>query len=344
MKSWKLARSGWMQIAVAIIGALITSAAFFAYRSIAQSAGNGFSVSPTRIVIDSEEARPGAVVTTEEITVTNVTSQTVTARVDIRDFVASDAEDGTPVVVINEDQQPETTIQGYVEPIEPFTLEPNETRNLRATINIPANATPGSHYGAILFTAQNPDTDEDVALSASVGPIVLIEVAGELSTDLQLVEATAAKDADNNPNTPAEPGSFFTSGPLSSVLRLQNNGNTFLQPTGTIQIKNVFGSVVDSYEVNSPDNDSTERSYVLPDQIRRFENKLDDKLYFGRYTIEGTVSYIGGSGDLIQVSESFWVIPYWLIAVVVIIVTLIFFAPRLIRSYNQRIIEKSRRR
>jgi len=142
VESWKLARSGLSQIVLVIVGALIVSGAFFVYKSTAQSAGNGFSVSPTRIVIDSEQAQPGASVKTEEITVTNVTSESVTAQVDIRDFEAGDNEDGTPVVVIDEDRQLSTTIKDYIEPIEPFTLEPDESKTIQATINIPANATP----------------------------------------------------------------------------------------------------------------------------------------------------------------------------------------------------------
>jgi len=170
-----------------------------------------------------------------------------------------------------------------------------------------------------------------------------MEVDGELETDLQLIEASAAKNSDDDPSTPSELGSYFTGGPLSVVMRLQNNGNTFLQPSGTVQVKNMFGSVVDSYELNSPDSAGTDRAYVLPDQIRRFEDPLSDKLYFGRYTIEATVSYIGGSGDLIQVNQSFWVVPYWLVAIIVVVIALIVLLPKMLKGYNRRVITKSRR-
>jgi len=230
-------------------------------------------------------------------------------------------------------------------PVESFRLEPGETKTLTVTFDIPTNVTPGSHYGLVLFTAQNDQGDQDVALSASVGPIVLIEVDGELQSDLQLVEASAARDSDNNPATPSNLGSFFSGGPLSVVLRLQNNGNTFLQPSGTFQVKNFFGKTVKQYEVNSPENTASDRAYVLPDQIRRFENDLDDRLYFGRYTIEGTLSYVGGPGDdFIIVNKSFWVIPYWLIAAIVGVILLVIAIPKLIRRYNQRIINKARQR
>jgi len=342
--TWKLARSKWVQIAISVVGAIIVSVAFFTFKSIAQTGGNGFSVSPTRIVIDSEQALPGASIETEEITVTNVTNETITARVDARDFIAGEDEDGTPVVVIDEDTLPQTTIKDYIEPIEPFILEPGETRTLTVTINIPANASPGSHFGAILFTAQNADTDQNVALSASVGPIVLMEVDGDITTDLQLVEASAVTDSDDDTNTPGESRSFFTETPINFKLRLQNNGNTFLQPSGNIEVKNIFGSVVDSYEINSPDSDSAERSFVLPDQIRRFENRLSDDLIFGRYSVEGTVSYVGSSGEFITVSETFWLIPYWLIAVIVVLIGLVVAGPKLLRNYNKGVVSRSRGR
>ena len=96
----------------------------------------------------------------------------------------------------------------------------------------------------------------------------------------------------------------------------------------------MFGKEVGSFQLNEQGGN------ILPGSIRRFEQTLDKKLLFGKYTLEADVVY-GSQNTILSDSVSFWVIPYKLIALVVLgIALLIFF----IRRYNRYIVKKAQGR
>ena len=68
---------------------------------------------------------------------------------------------------------------------------------------------------------------------------------------------------------------------------------------------------------------------------------------FGMYKVVGNFGY-GTNGQLLSVSSTFYIIPFTLIlaflVVVALLVFLIFGLPRLIRTYNQSIINQAKRR
>lgn len=78
---------------------------------------------------------------------------------------------------------------------------------------------------------------------------------------------------------------------------------------------------------------------VLPASIRKFEQTLNKKWLFGRYTAEANVQY---GGKNISESISFWVIPYKLIAIILGVLIVLFIAiRRLLRWYTRRAIAKA---
>jgi len=59
--------------------------------------------------------------------------------------------------------------------------------------------------------------------------------------------------------------------------RVENTGNVHFKPTGTLTIKNMFGSEVTTINLTSQN--------VLPDSIRQLINEWDPGITsFGRYT------------------------------------------------------------
>jgi hypothetical protein len=140
--------------------------------------------------------------------------------------------------------------------------------------------------------------------------------------------------AANGENT----GSFFSTPPDTLVLRLRNDGNTFQAPFGDLRILDWNGSVIQEISFN----DSIPRSNVLPDSIRRFEEGLSDIGSFGRFKIEGFVSYGDGS-NIIEINSTFWVIPWVTVAIItLLVVALSFFGTRGIKAYNRNIIKKAK--
>jgi hypothetical protein len=81
----------------------------------------------------------------------------------------------------------------------------------------------------------------------------------------------------------------------------------------------MFGKVVASYEFN----DTDPRANILPDSIRKFIDPVSYKGLFGHYTIQESLAYANGSGNLLTASAGFWYLPLWFLIILAVIVVLI---------------------
>lgn len=165
---------------------------------------------------------------------------------------------------------------------------------------------------------------------------MLLQVSGDIQENANIAEFYSLKSVDGKQ-------SMFESGPINFVQRIENTGNVHIKPTGTIEVSNMFGGNVASLRVNGdPTNPENEPRSILPKSIRRFEQTLDKKWLFGRYTATVKLSYGQGQQPLEQ-QITFWVIPYKLILLIVIGAVAVFFGLRwVIRKYNAHIIKQAR--
>jgi hypothetical protein len=214
-------------------------------------------------------------------------------------------------------------------------LKPRQIENLPVTINVPANAAPGGYYGVVRFTATPPELEgSGVSLSASLGALVLLKVNGNVKEGLAIEEFSV--------NNSGRSGPVFESTPLKFVERVKNTGNIHEQPSGQITITDMFGKKVATVNINLPPRN------ILPQSIRKFEQSLDssvigDKKLFGQYKADLRISY-GANGQVVTSSQTFWVIPYTLIGIVILLLVIGFFGLRfLLQRYNRRIISKAQK-
>lgn len=296
------------------------------------SGGQALEISPTisQISID-----PGK--TTElAIKVHNIsrTTQAVTAQED--DFVPN-GETGLPRVVLNSDGTSQYSFKKWAKMPAPFQVVSREIKSVNVRITVPANATPGSHYGIIRFTASPPGLEgTGVSISTSIGLLAIIRVSGDIKEKLSVVNFSMA-------DAKGMKSDFFESTPVNFVERLQNTGNSDLQPNGIIEINDIFGKRVANVAVNQPPH------LILPSSIRRFDQTLDSatigtKQLFGRYTAKLNLTYGVNKTPLIT-TMTFWVIPYRLILGVIFALVLLVFLVRLLgRRYNIEISSKSRKK
>ncbi len=300
------------------------------------NSGQALEIAPPVINLTAD---PGQVIKTQ-ISLRDVSSGKLLVKGQVNDFVAA-GEDGTPKILLDEenDEPNPFSIKSWVAPLPELVLEPRQIRNLPVTITVPKNAAPGGYYGVVRFTATPPELEgTGVSLSASLGSLVFVRVNGEAKEAMEIEEFSINKDG--------KTGTFFESTPINFVERLKNTGNLFQQPSGQVSITDMFGKKIAAVNVNLPPRN------VLPASIRKFEQPLDssvigNKKLFGRYTAELKLTY-GTNKQTISETITFWVIPYKLIAIVLVALIGGFFLFRfLIRRYNQRIIGKaynSRRR
>lgn len=292
--------------------------------------GQALEISPPLLTL---EADPGATVKAQ-LQLRNVSQADLIVSAGVNDFVAS-GEGGTPKILLDEEEMDDNpySLRDWVQPLRDTLLVPQEIKTLPITLKVPENASPGGHYGVVRFSASAPDPeDSGVSLSASLGTLMLVNVSGDVTESLEIAEFAVAKDGNQ--------GTLFESAPLTFIERLENTGNTHLEPAGQVSITDMFGRKVAAVNVNLPPRN------ILPSSIRRFEQPLDsavigDKMLFGRYEAELNMTY-GDSEQTVSDTITFWVIPYRLIIAVVTLLILGFFIIRFaMKRYNAHILEKA---
>lgn len=278
-------------------------------------------------------ANPGEVINTQ-IAIRDIANSPLIVTSEINDFTASGDENGNPKVLTNTDEKSPYSITNWVSPFPKMTLKSRQVENLPLKITVPLNAAPGGYYGVIRFTATAPEgTTSSVSLAPSLGALVMIRVKGDAYEKLAIAEFYMT---DNGKKS-----TLFEGIPFDFVERIENQGNVYEQPSGNILIKNMFGKPVASVNVNS------EYRNILPKSVRKFNQTFDKSalgngMMFGRYTAELTLTY--GNKQTVSSSLTFWVIPWKLIILgIVVLVGLVIGIRMAISRYNERLVGKSRR-
>lgn len=306
------------------------------------NSGSGLRVSPTRsdISVKAGEAK--------EITQTvkNVTQGVVTVQPSLNDF-ESDGVTGQPQLIGDPNDISVHSLRQFINLPDKFELQPDEEKELKINVVVPSDAGPGAYYGSVLYRAApvGASNDGQVALVASVGSLVLLEVPGEITEKIE-IESISAYLGDKS-------GSFFTRKPDALGVKINNLGNSFARPFGKIAVTDWRGNKVFEYELN----DSDRRKNILPDSGRLFTQELfnvEEKTvngnveqtktsplkWPGRYSITGNVSH-GTTGELFTVSATFWYIPAWVILTVVVVLLAVIVAGFLLyrkylKNHNRR--------
>lgn len=294
----------------------------------AQTGGSGLSVSPTRHELTIEKGSADTIT----VTIKNISGVNVVARAVINDFEAKD-ESGEPKLIVDPTQKTANSIKDFLLDVEDVELSKNESKRLIIPVQIPKNTPSGAYYGVIRYTAQQKTSDTNdepqVALNASLGVIVLIQVPGSITEQIQAVRLRAERDN--------KPSSFFFSAPTHVSVTLKNTGTGFVKPFGRVNVSK-GSKVLYTYEMNNVDP----RSNILPGSTRTFKDEIKDIKGFGRYTISTNLSY-GKGGDILTMKSSFWIIPVWLIALVILFFILIIMLGIIILKWFNRSRKRRRR-
>jgi len=153
------------------------------------------------------------------------------------------------------------------------------------SIAVPANADPGSHWGEILVITAPPDQSNGTAAQVGIGVILLVRVLGEATEKLELESVSAPR--------------FTESPPIALEARFRNDGTVHEAPQGTIEVRNMFGSLVATSTLPVRN--------VLPGVVRKVEASVGDGLWLGRYTVLLHATY-GDNGQELVAKQYVWVL------------------------------------
>lgn len=315
-----------------LAGMLAAGAALPAHAAPQTPARNGqaLEIAPPVLTLTAD---PGEKVTAK-IKLRDISKGKLIVTNEITDFTAS-GEDGTPKLLQPGESSP-YSLRDWIQPLPQLLLNPRQVKSLDVTVNVPANASPGGYYGVVRFTAIPPDQERSgVSLSASLGALVFVKVNGKAHEAMSIEDFSVKHGSLGGP--------VLESAPLTFTEKLKNTGNMFEKPAGQVIITDMFGKEVGRVNVN------LEGGYVLPDSTREFSQEFDEsvignKFLFGFYKAHLEVTY-GSDKQIVTSDISFWVIPYRLIGIIILVLIVGFFVLRnAVRRYNKHIIQKSQKK
>ena len=297
-------------VVLAIVG---SGVALAATTPAAPSNTESFQISPPT---STYAANPGSTVT-GTVKVTNLTGNGLVLSVGKENFVAK-GEEGEIELTNNADPLYSLAPWFNLGTTPQISLDARATKSFSYSIAIPQNAEPGGRYGSITFQTigtRLPNGQSGAAVVQQIAGIVFLRINGKANEKLSVASFEPGIVAKNGDFTNK---SFFEYGPVNLLTRVENRGNVHEQPTGTITIKNMLGFTVATIPLD--------QHYVIPGAIRRLHNEWPSSgkhtFLFGRYSAHLSATY--ANNESITADTSFTVIPYRLLAVVLLVLIIIF--------------------
>jgi len=289
------------------------------------------TISPARVEL---EGNPGNVFT-GEVKIINDKDTAETFYTSFENFEAQ-GETGTPNFVSSN-----TDLASWINAPSQISIAPKEEMTMSYSVNVPEDADPGGHFAAIFWTTTPPgNTGEGVSISAKIGMLILLRVSGDITEEASILEFSTE---DNK--------RIFNKLPISFFYRIGNGGGDRIKPTGELKIQNLFGNRA---RINANEG----LGNVLPKSIRKFEtmwakadtSSSDEKLgFFGNVSWQWRNFAFGPYKAVLDIELSednnaeksymFFVLPWQLIIVVLLILGLIFFVyKKWLKNFKKKII------
>lgn len=302
---------------------------------------------------------PGATVN-ERIRLRNNSTNSINLKIDVRKM-ESNGEYGDAKISPYDDNLEATKWVTFEKTS--FTALPNEYTFVPYTIKIPETAAFG-YYFVFYITSETSDTPtveggSEVSGAVAIPVLLNVQKAGA-KAEAKILSFNAKRYINE----------YL---PVDFSVRVSNSGNIHISPRGNIFVKS-GGNDIATLNVNAG------LGNILPDSTREFSSSWEDgflvqkpnqangtivmdkngnptyhldynwnklsKFRIGKYTATLILVYNDGVRDIpLEATTSFWVIPYKLIALLIIILSFIFFIIRLtIKSYIKKQVNKLKRR
>lgn len=259
-----------------------------------------FTVGPARVLLTI----PPGEERTVELQITNREGRMAAFDLTTEDFVADPDREGTPTFFA-EDMEGPFPARAWLEPeVDRFELRHAERAFINVTVRVPADAEPGDHQAAVIVTRDvESQPVGGFTIVSRVAALFIITVEGDVVQE-GYVDRLESRRYFNW---------FF---PVFLRLSSRNMGTVHMIPTGTIEIRNIFGITVDEIPVKN--------WVILRESSRSRDFEWKPKFALGYYR---AVTNLKAFGDrqLEPVSTSFWVIPLLPVLIILFLIFLVSF-------------------
>jgi len=255
--------------------------------SIAHAQAEGLKISPAVL---EDNAKLGQVYQFS-VKVTNLAHTETTLVAKARDIKGLD-QNGLPIFAIP-GEATNYSLSSWIDlPRDAITLGPGETRFIPFSVRVPADASPGAHFGGVFLESEAPSLSSSGAgIGYSVGTIIDLKLPGDVIEDAQLREFSTKRFIYSSPS-------------VSFTAKVSNLGNVLARPTGIIEITDMFGKKVATVSVNDT------AAPVFPGSDRTYAAEWDGNSFaFGRYQAVLSLVYGDQVRKTISATASFWVLP-----------------------------------
>jgi hypothetical protein len=245
---------------------------------------------------------PGSTIQAQ-VRVRNNSGETITVDTLVEDFIIG--EDGRTPIAVQEQPNSLWSLASWVQlGSTRNTVGPFGSAIIPVVIQVPDNALPGGRYAMIMHQPAVEGSEEvtgevagAAAVNQRVGTLVYFRVNGDIKENATI----------RNIRVP-----FLTElGPVPIQFDIENTSDIHIHPSVKITIRNLFGETKETIDVSSQN--------VFPYTTRTFETQWDRVWGFGRYTAMIDAAY-GEQGKIAQAAVSFWLIPYKLILVILLVI------------------------
>jgi len=315
---------------------LVVLAASLLSYSPAHAANFNLTTSPLPILLST---KPGTSVTTD-LRVQNSSSDPATIKVELKKFRANGVT-GSPEIL------PRASGDSYFDWVHfsqtSFYAQPGQWTTIKMTVDVPTTAAFGYYY-AVIFSQNTTGTAPTASKPGSkvnAGTAILVLLNARAPGEKEQLSVTKFSATHK----------LYEYLPATFNVMVRNTGNIYTAPSGTIFIKK-GSSTVAQLDINPGNGNilpgtSRQFSASWSDGFPVFKPKLVDgqvttdkkgnqvmslswdfshanHLRFGHYTAHLVAVYNNGTSDVpIQGDVSFWVVPWKLIPVILILVVLI---------------------
>lgn len=239
------------------------------------------------------------------------------------------------------------TFVSWVElPEEEFSISPNETKTVKFSINPPEGASLGYYYAFVIERKKERSGDGQTAVvSGSPALLTLLEVRSpNAKPEIQIVDFKTDKP-------------WYEYLPTEFIVKVKNSGNVHIVPSGNIFIDQGNNKDIAILSANQSRGNilpQTEREYTavwddgfavrVPKEengqvVRNANGEIEyrvnydfqkaDKFRIGKYTANLLLVYYNGERDVpLEATVSFWIIPWKIIGIGLLIFLFVFLGIR----------------
>jgi len=268
---------------------LVTIALFFLSVSFAFAQGAGIRISPALI----EQTLDAGVQEQYTVEVQNLNSVEQTYYMFTRN-IRGVQEGGAPIFADDEQERTGYELADWITlPTNQITIPAGGREVVNFTMDVPADASPGSHFGGVFISAEAPEIQESgAAVGYQVVNIISIRVSGEAVEQASIRQFTTGKF-------------LYGAQDIDFNVRIENSGNVLARPMGPLQINNSLGKRVGEVMFNES------KAGVFPADTREFDLQwIGDSVGFGRYEAVLSAGYGDeGAKKTMSSTVTFWVLP-----------------------------------